>query len=184
LERGGYILALGTIEPRKNHVRLIRAFERLVERESLNSDLRLVIAGRPGWGSEPVVRAIADSQLGSRISMLGYVPGADIAALISGAGAVAYVSLYEGFGLPVVEALACGAPIVTSNVSSMPEVAGDAGFLVNPLDVEDIERGLREALEAGTADSAAVSSAARAQASLFSWGKTARRVVELYDTRL
>jgi len=183
LERHRYILALGTIEPRKNHLRLIRAFERLIERGALGSDVRLVIAGKPGWASGPVLRAVAESAVAQRILLPGYVPGADLPALMTGAGAVAYVSLYEGFGLPVVEALACGAPTVTSNVSSMPEIAGDAGFLVDPFDVDDIGRGLAEALEAGATDPEVVSVTSLARASTFSWATTASAVVELYATR-
>jgi len=101
-----------------------------------------------------------------------------------GAAAVAYVSLYEGFGLPVVETTACGAPSVTSNLSSMPEVAGDAAFLVDPLDTRDIQRGLTDALAA--ADSARASVAARSveQAARFSWSRSASTLVDLYRSRL
>jgi glycosyltransferase involved in cell wall biosynthesis len=183
LGRGGYILAVGTIEPRKNHLRLIRAFERLVERGALGTDIRLVIAGKPGWGSASVLQAIAESPVSDRIVRPGYVPGPDLPALVTGAGAVAYVSLYEGFGLPVVEALACGAPTVTSNLSSMPEVAGDAGFLVDPFDPDDIGRGLAEALRAGATDSERIRARSQEQASKFSWDATARRALDAYGMR-
>lgn len=184
LAQRGYVLALGTIEPRKNHVRLLRAFEQLVARGDAYGDLRLVVAGGPGWGSAPIIDALTSSPVADRVERLGYVPRADLSPLLAGAAAVAYVSLYEGFGLPVIEALACGAPVVTSNRSSMPEVAGDAAFLVNPDDVGDIARGLEEAIHAGRSDPLAVHGRARAQAARFSWDAAADRVAELYRTRL
>lgn len=184
LAKGGYVLALGTIEPRKNHVRLLRAFERLVSHGDVDGELRLVVAGGPGWGSAPIIDAMTNSRVADRVDRLGYVPRADLSPLLAGAAAVAYVSLYEGFGLPVIEALACGAPVVTSNRSSMPEVAGDAGFLVNPDDVADIARGLQEAISAGRSNPDAVRARALAQAARFSWDTAADRVAELYRTRL
>jgi glycosyltransferase involved in cell wall biosynthesis len=184
LGRRGYILSVGTIEPRKNHLRLIRAFELLVAGGAVGSDIRLVIAGKPGWGSAPVLDAIAESPVSDRIVRPGYVSGADLPALLTGAGAVAYVSLYEGFGLPVVESLTCGSPTVTSNISSMPEVAGDAGFLVDPFDVEDIGRGLAEALQAGATDADSIRRVSQAQASKFSWDRAARQVLDAYASRL
>lgn len=180
LARGRYVLALGTIEPRKNHLRLIAAFEALARRGEIDDDLVLAIAGQPGWGHEKVLAAVAESPASGRIKVLGYAPGDDLPALLTGAGAAVYVSLYEGFGLPVVEAMACGVPTVTSDCSSMPEVAGDAGFLVNPLDIADIARGLTEALEADTSDRAGARARAIAQAATFSWARTADRCAQLY----
>lgn len=180
LERGRYVLSLGTIEPRKNHLRLVSAFERMINSRAVPDDVRLVIAGKPGWRHGPVVRALRESSAGDRIVRLGYVPGEDLPCLIAGAGVVAYVSLYEGFGLPVVEAMACGAPTVTSAISSMPEVAGDAGFLVDPYDPEDIARGLERAFTAGQIDHAGVAQRSIRQASLFSWQATARLTAEIY----
>lgn len=184
LAKRAYVLALGTIEPRKNHVRLVRAFERLVSRGGADSELRLVVAGQTGWGSAPIIDALTKSPVADRVDRLGYVPRADLSPLLAGAAAVAYVSLYEGFGLPVIEALACGAPVVTSNCSSMPEVAGEAGFLVNPYDVADIERGLHEAIAACRSDPGAVRERAMAQSARFSWDAAADRIAELYRTRL
>jgi glycosyltransferase involved in cell wall biosynthesis len=175
-----YILVLGTIEPRKNHLRVIAAFERLADRRKIKDSIRLVIAGRPGWGASRVLEAIEASPVRDRIDRLGYVTGSDVSALMTGAGAAAYVSLYEGFGLPVVEAMACGAPTVTSNVSSMPEVAGDAAFLVDPFDTDGIARGLLDALTAGASDRAAIASGATARAARFSWTRSAALVVECY----
>ena len=184
LARHEYVLALGTIEPRKNHVRLIGAFERLVRSDPRFGGLKLVIAGRPGWGMGPVTRAIAESPAKANIVELGYVGADDLPGLVTGSGAVAYVSLYEGFGLPVVEAMACGAPTVTSNVSSMPEVGGDAAFLVDPLDVGSIAEGLEDALVAGVSDRAGVARSSKAQAATFTWASSATTCVELYRRAL
>ena len=175
-----YVLVLGTIEPRKNHLRVIAAFERLAQMQRISEDVRLVLAGRAGWGASRVLAAVEASPVHDRIDRLGYVPASDVSALMTGAGAVAYVSLYEGFGLPVIEAMACGAPTVTSAVSSMREVAGDAGLLVDPLDTDDIARGLQEALDAGAADRTVIAARARARAAEYTWARTAASVRESY----
>ena len=173
----GYLLAPGTIEPRKNHRRVIAAFELLVARSAIPSDLLLVLAGSPGWGSSPAMRAIAESPARDRIRVLGYVTEADLAALMTGAAAVVYASTYEGFGLPIIEAMACGAPVVTSAVSSMPEVAGDAGILVDPFDPASIAAGIATALHADDA----VRARAREQAGRFTWTATAAATAAQYD---
>jgi glycosyltransferase involved in cell wall biosynthesis len=176
LSTGSFLLVLGTIEPRKNHVRVVAAFERLVTDRSIPEDIDLVIAGQPGWHSAPALRAIAESRVANRIKVLGYVPDEEVPVLLSNAAAVVYASTYEGFGLPVLEALGCGASVVTSNVSSMPEVAGDAAFLVDPHDAAAIARGIHEAISAGPD----VATRARAQADLFSWRKAAEGTYATY----
>lgn len=148
-----YLLYLGTIQPRKNLVRLIEAFAALPD-----SGHQLVLAGGMGWRSKPILEAIEglDPALRHRIILPGYVADEDKAALISGATALLYPSLYEGFGFPVLEANACGTPVICSNTSSLPEVAGEAALLVDPLDVSRltaaieqvlIDQSLREALK-------------------------------------
>ncbi|HEY7600147.1 MAG TPA: glycosyltransferase family 1 protein, partial [Candidatus Limnocylindrales bacterium] len=139
LEPGSYLLAPGTIEPRKNHARLVAAFELLA---SAGHDLRLVIAGEVGWRAGALLRRIAASPQRERISRLGYVSDAEMAALLRQSAAVCYVSLYEGYGLPVADAMAAGAAVVTSRVSAMPQVAGGAAVLVDPRDVSAIARGI------------------------------------------
>jgi glycosyltransferase involved in cell wall biosynthesis len=139
LEPGRFILAPGTLEPRKNHRRLVRAFEMLAARDR---GMRLVIVGAPGWGYRPILKAIEQSPVRDRILLTGFVDDELLASLLRTCALVAYVSLYEGFGLPVTEAMSAGAPVVTSSVSSLPEVAGDAAVLVDPDDPVAIHRGL------------------------------------------
>lgn len=182
LEPGRYILAVGTLEPRKNHARLIAAFERLVDLAEIGSDMRLVLTGAPGWGAQALHRRIRESPHASRVLVTGYVPPATLGALLLGSGAVAYVSLAEGFGLPVVEALACGAAVVTSSVSAMPEVAGHAAFLVDPRDVNAIANGLRAALDARDRDAAALAARSRTQAARYSWTRTAEETIAVYES--
>jgi glycosyltransferase involved in cell wall biosynthesis len=137
-----YVLHLGTIKPRKNLPRLIRAFAQA----DLPPETRLALGGMTTSGGPAVERAIAQTGLGDRVLRLAYVPDADLAALYSGALAVAIVSLYEGFGMPALEALACGASVVASDRGSLPEIVGDAGILIDPLSVASIARGLEQAI--------------------------------------
>jgi glycosyltransferase involved in cell wall biosynthesis len=135
-----FILTVGTLQPRKNHLRLVQAFSRVA---AAHRDVRLVIAGGKGWSYDETAAEIARLNLGDRVIFPGFVSEEDLAAVYSLARALAFPSLYEGFGLPVLEAMACGTPVVCANASSLPEVAGDAAVLVDPLDVD----GLAEALE-------------------------------------
>jgi alpha-1,3-rhamnosyl/mannosyltransferase len=176
LRRNAYILIPGTIEPRKNHVRAIAAFEHLIARSAIPSDVVLVIAGRPGWGAKTILERVDDSPARIRIKILGYVSDAELLAMMRGAGLVAYVSIYEGFGLPVLEAMACGAPVVTSRASSMPEAAGDAAVLVDPLDDGAIARGLEEAWR-GQRD---LRRRSKVRAAEFSWAMTAALTTDVY----
>ena len=143
LEPGGYILYFGTLEPRKNIVRLVNAFERVAPDHPA---LKLVLCGGLGWRFGGIVREIASSPYRDRIVQTGYTGADALVSLVSRSAAVAYVSLYEEFGMPVLDAMALGAPVVTSNRTAMPEAAGGAAVLVDPSDVVDIARGLRAAL--------------------------------------
>jgi len=143
LEPGGYTLYFGTLEPRKNIVRLVNAFERIAPR---HPGLKLVLCGGFGWRYGGIVQAIDSSAYRDRIVMTGYTGAETLVPLVSDSAAVAYVSLYEGFGMPVLDAMALGAAVVTSNRTAMPEAAGGAAELVNPTDVDDIARGLNEVL--------------------------------------
>ena len=131
-----YFLYLGTLQPRKNLGALIRAFGTLVRRGLVARDVKLVLAGKPGWQYDRIAVEARDPVLRERIVLPGYVPTEDVAALLSGALAFVLPSWYEGFGLPVLEAMACNTPVICSNVSSLPEVAGDAALLFDPRDTE------------------------------------------------
>ena len=160
---GDYVLAVSTLEPRKNLPRLVDAFRRA----GLNG-LRLLVAGAPGWGG---IRVEGDG-----VRWLGEVGDEELARLYRGARCVAYVSLYEGFGLPVLEAMACGAPVVAARNEAVEEVAGDAAVLVDPLDPEAIAAGLAEAVD--RRDELRPLGLERAAA--FRWADAARATVEVY----
>lgn len=136
----GYLLCLATLEPRKNLDRLLSAFEALPP--ALQARYPLALAGAPGWRNQALRARIDRLEAAGRLRYLGYVPADHRAPLYAGARAFAYPALYEGFGLPPLEAMACGTPVLTSNVSAMPEVAGDAALTVDPTDHDAIREGL------------------------------------------
>ena len=129
-----YILYLGTLQPRKNVPRLLQAYA--VARQRYGLRHQLVLAGQPGWRAEAVEEQVSRLGLDENVRRVGYVPEEEVQALLCGATALVLPSLYEGFGLPALEAMACGTPVIASSVSSLPEVVGDAGRLLNPCDVE------------------------------------------------
>lgn len=137
--RPPYVLFVGTIEPRKDVPTLVRAFDRMA---LVHHDLHLVLAGGNGWGTDPVEKAIAEARHGARVVRTGYVPDEAVPALLRHAAAVAYPALEEGFGLPALEALACGAPLVTTSGSAMEEVAAGAALLVEPGDADGLSGAL------------------------------------------
>jgi glycosyltransferase involved in cell wall biosynthesis len=138
-----YLLYVGTLHPRKNLVRLVQAYAQLLSEPAGHAPIPLlVLAGQKGWLYREISDEVRRLGLGERVRFTGFVPEEDLAALLSGALAFAFPSLYEGFGLPVVEAMACGTPVVCSQASSLPEVAGDAALLVDPLDTEALAAAL------------------------------------------
>jgi glycosyltransferase involved in cell wall biosynthesis len=176
LTAGSYILSVGTIQPRKNYVRLIHAFARLQTHNLTNR--QLVLAGGRGWLYEDIF-AEAERH-GDRVRILGFVDEADLPALYRNAALFAFPSLYEGFGLPVLEAMACGTPVVCSNVSSLPEVAGDAALLVDPLDIASIAEAMARVLQdAGLRQD--MVARGRSQAARFTWARAARHLLSTLD---
>lgn len=173
--RSPYLLFVGTTEPRKNLTILLRALSRA------RADVSLVIAGWSGWGDPAFECELRRLKLTGRVRMVGYVDDSLLAVLYSGAVAFLYPSLYEGFGLPVLEAMACGCPVLASNAGSIPEVAGEAALLADPEDagkwVEHIERIVHdEALRTRLIDKGI------AQAAHFSWTEASRKTLQLFNS--
>ena len=174
-----YILAIGTIHPRKNYARLIEAFGKL---DATRRDLRLVIVGKHGWLYDEIYTRVKSLNLQSRISFLDYVPSSDLPVLLSGARLLAFPSLYEGFGLPVLEAQACGTPVVCSMVSSLPEAAGDGALFVDPFDVDAIAGAMQRALDDASIRTQLIENGFR-NIRRFSWEQSARKVLQLFSSQ-
>lgn len=173
-----FILTVGTLEPRKNHRRLIQAFTQLAQQERIPH--HLVIAGTRGWKDRSLYVEARRSKVADRIHVLGYVPGLDLPGLYRAADAFAFPSLYEGFGLPVLEALACGVPSLISTNAALTEVAGEGtAVVVNPESVDDIAGGLHRLL-CDLALTRELRLRGFARAREFSWDKCAADTVELY----
>ncbi len=169
-----FLLGISTLQPRKNYVRLIQAFAQLPD-----PDLRLVIAGGKGWLFDAIFAEVERLGLRERVIFPGFVRDADLPALYSAARGLAYPSLYEGFGLPLLEAMACGTPVVTSTASCLPEVAGDAALLVDPLDVAALADALRRATEDETLRTD-LRARGFARARSFTWAAAAQQLLDLY----
>ena len=177
-----FLLYAGNIRRHKNIPRLVEAFAVLREQladHPLYHDLRLVIIGDTISQYPGVRQAVIRSKMEHVVRFLGFVPLETLRCFYQSAAAFVFPSRYEGFGLPPLEAMACGTPVVTSNVSSLPEVVGDAAVLVNPENVFDIARGLRDALLNESLRTQMILKG-KAQAARFSWERTARQVLEIY----
>jgi len=178
---GDFVLAVGNLQPRKNLLRILSAFRQLVMQGE--GGLQLVLVGKDKGLAGYLQREGADLLETGRLLLTGYVPAEDLPSLYSAARVFVYPSLYEGFGLPVLEAMACGAPAIASNASSLPEVAGDAAILVDPFDVDAIASAMRRVL----ADrELALDLAQRGlkRASCFSWEKTAQETLAAYQAAI
>lgn len=176
-----YLLYVGTLHPRKNLVRLVQAYAQLLSQPAGRATAPLlVLAGQKGWLYREISDEVRRLGLGERVRFTGFVPEEDLAALLSGALAFVFPSLYEGFGLPVVEAMACGTPVICSQASSLPEVAGDAAVLADPLDTESLATALvrvvsdeglrRDLIRRGLQ-----------QARSFSWQRCARETLDVLE---
>lgn len=175
-----YILALGSIQPRKNLVRLINAYSSLRRVGTNNQPPQLVLAGKRGWLEAATIRAAEQSEAPGDILFIGYVPDSDLPALYSGALCFAYPSYFEGFGLPVLEAMQCGTPVIAGNRTSLPEAAGDAGVLFNPFDESAIAGALTQVIE-NPNYRAQLRVKGLERAATFSWRTTAKMTLEAYE---
>jgi len=167
-----YFLFVGTLEPRKNLVRALQAFAR----SGLN-DYHFVFVGNAGWKYDDVFKTIDILGLKNRVHVFSGVPNEDLPGFYAGSESLVFVSLYEGFGLPIVEAMSCGCPVITSSTSSMPEVGGKAALYVNPLDIDNIAQSMRDVLEKR---SVLVREGFK-QAKKFSWEIAVQKTVEVYE---
>jgi alpha-1,3-rhamnosyl/mannosyltransferase len=177
LQPGQYLLAVGTLEPRKNLSTVIAAYAQLPD--AVRQRYPLVIVGMNGWGMESFSDSLKHMIRRGEVRLPGYVAQADLPALYSGARLFVYPSLYEGFGLPPLEAMACGVPVIASNRASLPEVVGDAGLLVEPLDDGGIAMHMRALIE-DDALHARLSTAGRQRAESFTWRKFALETLAIY----
>ncbi len=175
---GPFILNVGTLEPRKNVARLIKAYEILQTR--LTEKIKLVIAGGKGWLYDDIFKALSDSKVKDDIIILEKVEDSELPLLYNAASLFVYPALYEGFGLPVVEAMACGVPVVTSNVSSMPEIAEGAAVLVNPKNTVELADAMYETLMNGSLRDKLVKRGIE-RAGRFRWETTAKQTLEVYE---
>lgn len=203
--KSDYILFVGTLQPRKNLERLIEAFRQVIAmhtpgvriattkhtpgvRERYTpgvslSDLNLVIVGKKGWLFQPIFQKVKDLNLEDRVIFTDYVPDKDLPALISGAEVYVLPSLWEGFGIPVIEAQACGVPVVVSNTSSLPEIVGDSGILIDPENVDSIARGIEKVLTGEKTKSDLVKKGFE-NAKRFSWEKCAQQTLKVLENKV
>jgi glycosyltransferase involved in cell wall biosynthesis len=175
-----YILYVGSIQPRKNLVRLLNAYKFLRKKYQADKLPKLVLAGKCAWLYDETLRALHETRLEDSVILTGYVPESDLPALYSGARCFVYPSYFEGFGLPPLEAMQCGVPVIIGNRTSLPEVVGDAGLLVDPFDVEALAAAMEDVINNSVLRSQLrVKGFARAR--MFDWKETARRTLEVYQ---
>lgn len=174
---GHFVLFVGTVEPRKNLRRLVDAFEQLLRTSSLLP--KLVIAGGQGWLMDDFASTIKQKGLDDRVCLTGYLQDEDLCTLYSTCAVFVYPSLYEGFGLPPLEAMACGAPVITSRIPSLLETVGSAARLIDPHDIDDIARAMTELLT-DEMTRAHYAELGKTQVKKFSWQQTALKTLDVY----
>lgn len=177
---GEYILAVGSIQPRKNLARLIKAYASLRGDGSADKLPKLVLAGKCAWLYDETLRTLDQTGVKESVVLTGYVPEADLPALYSSALCFVYPSYFEGFGLPPLEAMKCGAPVIVGNRTSLPEVVGDAALQVDPFNVDEIAAAMRRLLNDGPLREK-LSRRGQERASAFSWRETARKTLKVYE---
>jgi glycosyltransferase involved in cell wall biosynthesis len=168
-----YFLYVGSIHPRKNIKNLLLAFEQF--KTETGSDFKLILIGRKAWDFEDVDEAYSKMKFKDDVKFMGHLPPADLANIMASAYAMVYVSLFEGFGIPIIEAMNCEVPVITSNTTSMPEVAGDAALLVNPVSITDIATAMKK-LAADERLRAELISKGKVQLQKFSWQLTGEKL--------
>jgi glycosyltransferase involved in cell wall biosynthesis len=173
-----YILAVGSLQPRKNLIRLIRAYVRL-RSQNPGFEYQLVIVGRKLWLAEEIFDEVKKQKWANDVVLTGYVADEDLPALYRSATAFVYPSIFEGFGLPPLEAMACGTPVVTSNTSSLPEVVDDAALLINPYDEQDLSNALTR-IAGDELLQARLRKQGIEQAKKFTWREAAEKTLQIY----
>jgi len=177
---GDYILSVGSIQPRKNLARLVRAYASLRGEFSTGKLPKLVLVGKCGWLYDETLRALDETNVKDAVVLTGYVPESDLPALYSGALCFVYPSYFEGFGLPPLEAMKCGAPVIVGNKTSLPEVVGDAALAVDPFDVDAIAGAIRRLInDSALRRELSVKGQERAQE--FNWRETAEKTLAVYN---
>ena len=176
-----FILAVGNVQPRKNLVRLVQAYILLRERQAINA--KLIIVGRSQWHGSEIQRIATNNAYSNDIIFTGYLEDSSVAALLMNCSVFVYPSLYEGFGLPVLEAMSLGAPVITSNSSSLPEVAGEAARLIDPTSVEEIADAIVQVLN-DDEFSDRLRKRGLQRAAQFTWAKTAQATLSTYQQAL
>lgn len=182
---GAYILYLGTLEPRKNIETLIRAYQRLLTAgpsrfgQNPSAFPKLVLAGKKGWLYDSIFQLVKEFHLENQVIFTGYVDESDAAPLLCGARMFVFPSLYEGFGIPPLEAMACGTPVIVSDCASLPEVVGDAGLLVPPMDIEKLAESMNRLLKDDQLHTA-LREAGLKRAGQFTWKASAKKLVQIY----
>jgi glycosyltransferase involved in cell wall biosynthesis len=168
-----YFIYVGSIHPRKNVGNLLLAFDKF--KNETQADLKLLIVGRKAWDFSEMQRTYESMDHKSDVKFLGHIPPQELGALVASAFAMVYVSLFEGFGIPIVEAMSCNVPVITSNISSMPEVAGDAALLVNPKSVQEIAEAMNK-LHTDSALRNTLIEKGKTHLQKFSWDLTATKL--------
>lgn len=174
-----FILYIGTLEPRKNITGLINAYY-LFKKQNPESEYNLVIAGEKGWLYSSIFTLVENLGLKNSVIFMGYIKDKELPILYNAADLFVYPSLYEGFGLPVLEAMACGVPVITSNASSLPEIVGNAGIMVDPLDVQSLAISIQNVLLNEALRQKMIGKGLE-RAELFSWEKTAKETAQIYN---